>query len=238
MAEIARTYHDNLQKAHLLPPDHPDRMAVQNTVLTQIPEHQKFANDMSELHTPLTYQQVANALLTSKNSTATGLNGIPYELWKALHERHLKLHKQRKPSFNIIKCLTSVYENIQIHGVDPTTNFSIGWMCPIYKKKDRTRIENYRPITLLNTDYKIMTKALASQLAKNICTLIHPDQTGFVPTRSIFDPIRLAETMCIYADYMEEDGAIVALDQEEAYDKIDHNYLISTLHMLRSHSST
>lgn len=102
-------------------------------------------------------------------------------------------------------------------------------MCPIYKKKDRTRIENYRPITLLNTDYKTMTKALASQLAKNICSLLHPDQTGFVPTRLIFDPIRLAETMCAYADYMEENGAIVALDQEKAYDKIDHKYLIRTL---------
>jgi hypothetical protein len=102
-------------------------------------------------------------------------------------------------------------------------------MCPIYKKKDRTKIENYRPITLLNTDYKIMTKALATQLATHACDLIHPDQSGFVPTRSIFDPIRLAETMSAYADYMEENGAVIALDQEKAYDKVDHHYLIETL---------
>ena len=35
--------------------------------------------------------------------------------------------------------------------------------------------------------------------------------------------------MCAYADFMEEDGAIVALDQEKAYDKIDHHYLLETL---------
>jgi hypothetical protein len=102
-------------------------------------------------------------------------------------------------------------------------------MCPIYKKKNHSRIKNYHPITLLNTDYKTMTKALAMQLATHIWSLIHPDQTGFIPKRSSFDPIRLAKTMCDYADYMEEDGAIVTLDQEKAYDKIDHDYLLTTL---------
>ena len=74
-----------------------------------------------------------------------------------------------------------------------------------------------------------MTKALALQLATHACSLLHQDQSGFVPSRSIFDPIRLAETMCVYADYMEENGAIIALDQEKAYDKIDHKYLIDAL---------
>jgi hypothetical protein len=102
-------------------------------------------------------------------------------------------------------------------------------MCPIYKKKEHTKIENYCPITLLNTDYKMMTKTLAVQLAKRTCHLLHPNQTGFVSTRSIFDPIKLAESMCVYAEYMDEEGVIVALDQEKAYDKIDHSYLQETL---------
>jgi len=72
-------------------------------------------------------------------------------------------------------------------------------------------------------------KTLSVQLASHIHTLVHPDQTGFIPRRSIFDPIRLSQTMCAYADFMEEDGAIVTLDQEKAYDKIDHHYLLETL---------
>jgi hypothetical protein len=44
-------------------------------------------------------------------------------------------------------------------------SFTLGWMCPIFKKKERTEIENYQPITLLNMDYKILTKAPAIQLA-------------------------------------------------------------------------
>ena len=69
---------------------------------------------------------------------------------------------------------------------------------------------------LFNTDYKLLTKVLAIQLMDHIETLIHKDQAGFIPRRSIFDQIKLAET-------------IIALDQEKAYDKIHHDYLWKTL---------
>src|SRR5258705_13000501 len=68
--------------------------------------------------------------------------------------------------------------------------FAEGWMCPLYKKKDRREISNYRPITLLNTDYKIYTKTLAIKLAKVAPNIIHPNQAGFMPGRSIFDQVR------------------------------------------------
>ena len=203
------------------------------SVLSEIPTAQTLNDQHSPLHTLITEDQIIQALHTSKNSTATGLDGIPYELWKTLNTRHVTDTKQQKPTFDVIKCLRVVYNEIQTEGTDPTLQFAAGWMCPIYKKKDWTKIENYRPITLLNTDYKLMTKVLATQLASHACNLLHPDQTGFVPTRSIFDPIHLAETMCAYADYMDENGAIVALDQEKAYDKIDHEYLIDTLKTFR-----
>jgi len=102
-------------------------------------------------------------------------------------------------------------------------------MCPIYKKKDRAEISNYRPITLLNTDYKILTKVLALQLVDKIHNMVHPDQTSFVPGRSIFNNVRLASTIIGYAELTESNGAIMALDQEKAYDKIRHNYLWRTL---------
>ena len=58
-----------------------------------------------------------------------------------------------------------VFRDIQNHGVDLGTDFNLGWMCPIFKKKDPTEISNYRPITLMNTDYKLLTKILALQLS-------------------------------------------------------------------------
>jgi hypothetical protein len=93
-------------------------------------------------------------------------------------------------------------------------------MCPIYKKKDPTKICNYGLITLLNTDYKLLTKVLALQLMEPIHLLVHPNQARFIPRRSIFNHIRLAKAIINYAEVMEENGSIVALDQEKAYNKI------------------
>ena len=50
---------------------------------------------------------------------------------------------------------------------------------PIFKKGDKTLLENWRPISLLNTDYKILTKALTNRLKGVIISLVEPDQTGF-----------------------------------------------------------
>ena len=98
-------------------------------------------------------------------------------------------------------------------------------MCPIYKKKDPSNISNYQPITLLNMDYKLLTKSLAIQLTEHIHSMIHPDQVGFIPKRSIFNCIRLADTIIDYAEAAEMDKAIIALDEEKAYDRIQHDYL-------------
>jgi hypothetical protein len=198
-------------------------------ILKEIPQTQTLQNENSPLHNQLKENHILEALYASKAGSAAGIDGIPYEVWKSLHEKHLDNRKKDIPSFNIIKTLTIVINDVQQHGVDDQTDFSLGWMCPIYKKKDRTEIANYRPITLLNTDYKILTKALAMQLAKEIHPLIHPNQSGFIPQRSIFDPIRLAQLMIDYADITEENGVLIALDQEKAYDKIKHDYLLASL---------
>lgn len=52
--------------------------------------------------------------------------------------------------------------------------------------------------------------------------MIHRDQARFIPGRSIFDHIRLTCVMTRFAEMTERNGAIVALDQEKAYDKITH----------------
>jgi hypothetical protein len=102
-------------------------------------------------------------------------------------------------------------------------------MCPIYKKKDKREISNYHPITLLNMDYKLLTKALAIQVMEHVLSMVHPDQAGFIPKHSIFNHIHLAKSIISYTEAMEVDGAIVALNQEKAYDKIRHGYLWQTL---------
>ena len=229
MAELAKTYHDRLQQADPHPrPEGDDGQFP--AVLNKIPRSQTLESpNTSTLSHALTEEQTEKALHLAKSGSATGMDGCPYELWKALHARYTILSRANKPGFNVIKVITETFLDIQTHGVDPKCDFALGWMCPIYKKKDPTEISNYRPITLLNTDYKLLTKVLAIQLMDHIEALIHKDQAGFIPNRSITDHIRLAKAIINYAEITEENGVIVALDQEKAYDKIKHDYLWKTL---------
>ena len=230
MAELARKYHDELQDKDPRDIDQSEHTIRTDLVLEEIPENQRIIDpDQTRLNWVLTETQVETALRLSKNGSATGMDGCPYELWKTLHRHHEEAELKGEPSFNINKVITDLLTDIQTFGVDEKTNFAIGWMCPIYKKKDPTEISNYRPITLLNTDYKLLTKALAIQLTDHIRTLIHKDQAGFIPGRQIFDHIRLAKAIINHAEMTAENGAIVALDQEKAYDRINHDYLWKTL---------
>ena len=74
-----------------------------------------------------------------------------------------------------------------------------------------------------------MTKALSLKLATAIPRIIHQDQAGFIPGRHIYDHIWLSKLIINLAEVEEIDGAMVALDQEKAYDKIKHDYLWKTL---------
>ena len=242
MANLARQYHNTLQDNGLSSRDAPDLSTDEREnppqtsedelreVLSAIPDAQKFnCERFPDLSIGITSDYVRRALKLAKNNLATGLDGCPYELWKRLDGLHHEAEKVNRQGFDIVGLLMKVFQDIQTHGAEHDTEFTEGWMCPIFKKKDRTKIENYRPITLLNSDYKTFTKALSLQLVDPINEMIHKDQAGFIPGRSIFDHIRLTRVMITYAEAMGVNGALIALDQEKAYDKITHEYLWKTL---------
>lgn len=57
-------------------------------------------------------------------------------------------------------------------------------------EKDTKNLKNWRPISLLNIDYTLMTKCLAFRLKKVLPNIIHSNQTGFMRGRYIGDDIR------------------------------------------------
>lgn len=142
-----------------------------------------------------------------------------------LQRRYNEKIKINQGSFNIIRLLTKVYNHIEENGLTQGTGFTEGWMCPIYKKKDVRIIVNYRPITLLNTDYKLFMKALSEKLAEVASSIINEDQTGFIKGHNILHPIKLTNLMPKYAEAAQVNGVIVVLDQKKAYNKVTHNYL-------------
>ena len=100
----------------------------------------------------------------------------------------------------------------------------------LYKKDDRRLPKNWRPISLLNTDYKLASKAITERLKPVMTVIIHRDQTCGVVGRSIFSNLQLIrDTLDIMIDKTDEPGILVTLDQEKAFDRVDHDFLMRTL---------
>ena len=229
MAELARDYHEKLQSDGIDAAESPEER--QNNIQTALKEARTSlsSDNAARLAAGVTREDVVDALHRSATGKATGVDGIPYEFWSAMETQRARHQGNGETYFDCLQLLTLAYKDIEEHGICNEAGFADGWMCPLYKKKDRRDIANYRPITLLNLDYKIYTKILALKLAGVVTELVHPDQAGFIPGRQISDQTQMCRVMIDYAEATEENGVIVALDQEKVYDKIAHDYLWAAL---------
>lgn len=99
----------------------------------------------------------------------------------------------------------------------------------LFKKGDRTLLKNWRPITLLTTDYKILTKALANRLQKVLPSLVHTDQTASILGRTINDNSRLLHDIIYYANENDIPLAVISVDQLKAFDRVSHSFLFKAL---------
>ena len=227
MTQIAATYHNNLQFEGQ-DPRNIENSAKLNASLNNLKMKLSDENK-SKLREKITEEEVRYAIKKTNNEKAPGLDGIPIELWKSMDDQYKSDKSNPKKKCNIIWCLTQAFSDVETNGINPTSKFNEGCISPIYKKKDPDDIANYRPITLLNTDYKIFTKALSLKLADAAPSIIHPDQAGFLKNRSIFDQVKTTKMVIEYMNSSSRKGAIIALDQEKAYDKILHPYLWQVL---------
>ena len=83
------------------------------------------------------------------------------------------------------------------------------------------QLQNWRPITLLNVDYKIASKAIAKRIEPLLPHLIHPDQTGFVKDRYIGENIRLISDVMEQTNKDNIPGILVSLDFRKAFDTLE-----------------
>ena len=97
--------------------------------------------------------------------------------------------------------------------------------------RDVRYIKNWRPITLLNNDYKILAKALAVTVKPMLCKLIHPSQTGFISGRNISNNIRKVMDIINFVEQEKMDAILVTLDFEKTFDRVEHSALVGTLRL-------
>ena len=93
------------------------------------------------------------------------------------------------------------------------------------KDKDRSLLGNWRPISLLNMDVKLLSKALAYRIKKILPKLIHSNQSGYVEGRFIGETIRTIDDIMEFTKCEGIGGVLAFLNFEKAFDSVEWNFL-------------
>ncbi|KAG1670371.1 hypothetical protein FOA52_000131 [Chlamydomonas sp. UWO 241] len=202
------------------PPSPADREAVLGAVRAHSPRVPQAVADAAGALV-VTPAEVRAAATHSKPGTAPGPDGIPVDVWRKLGE----------PAFEL---LAAVFTAVGATGGTPP-GFLDGVVASIYKAKNAADAANYRPLTMLGSDYRILAKVLATRWTPLLSAVVGPEQTAFLAGRRISDNICLTQMLpgllaANAADGVGPTGAALALlDFRKAYDTIDRGFLIAVM---------
>uniref|UniRef100_G1KYR8 Reverse transcriptase domain-containing protein n=1 Tax=Anolis carolinensis TaxID=28377 RepID=G1KYR8_ANOCA len=175
--------------------------------LQKISEEQRIS-----LNKEITGEEVKKAIKGLRNNKAPGPDGYTANFYKVMQEEITPILKRVMNKALTDKVIPESWETgeiILIHkdGTDPE------------------EIKNYRPISLLNIDYKNFSSILANRLKNFLKDWIEEDQNGFLPNRNIKNNMRvILDTLEYYETHHQKELALLAIDAKKAFDNINWDY--------------
>ena len=185
----------------------PDCSFVKNHVSKRLS-----TEDKDNLDADLSMSELSSALSTMRKGKTPGSNGFPVEFFRVFWlDIGPFLHRAITASFV---------------GKGELRSHQEGIITLIPKKgKSPFSYKGWRPITLLNTDYKIISTAISNRLKKVMTKVVHPAQTAYTSGRYIGENTRLLYDIIHWANKNNKTGVVLAADFEAAFESVAWSYL-------------
>lgn len=171
----------------------------------------------------LTIEECLSSLKALKNNKTPGNDGLTIEFYKKFWPILGKF------------CVSSFNESFALGELSVSQKQAV--ISLLDKGKDRVLLKNWRPISLLNNDYKIVSKSIANRFINFLPQLVHHNQVGYIKNRNIAENIRAIEDLLFQTDNLNIPGILICVDFRKAFDSIDWTFLELTLRKFNFGSS-
>jgi len=163
-------------------------------------------------------EEIKCAINQTKNNKSPGLDGLTHEFYKTFIEILTPL-------------LLKVYKHMEERS-EMLKSMGLGMITIFYKNKGSPmKLENYRPLSLLNSDYKILTQVIGNRMKQVVGSIVSPSQAYSIKGRDIVDTIQV----CTIRDVVDsmgkhgEGGFVLSVDLNKAFDRVEHSFIEQTL---------